>query len=375
LPKTRPSAQHAKTSIFENHDRFLMESTVELANHELPLAHLRVASLHAIPKLIRSLGGTPSEVLQPLKITERFLSKEDNALPLSVVGEMLHRAVQATDCEHFGLLAGSHSGTRQLGLPGKLIALCPTVSLALNTLRRYLHLHNRGSIALIHFRDDQAMLGYAVIDGNFPGIQELHDGAIAIGLNIMRDLLGPQWCPTQVHLMRRPPKHPEVYARHFGAPCFFNAVRSELVFPAVTLDLPVQGASPATDAAAAIKQGAGTIEPAHEDWGEHVRRTTLELLLTGNCTRKGVAEAMGISERSLNRKLEKAGTSFLEIADRTRYAASRSLIKETNMTLGNIALMLGYTDPSSFCRAFKRWSGNTPLAWRKMKNTSTLRKG
>jgi AraC-like DNA-binding protein len=185
----------------------------------------------------------------------------------------------------------------------------------------------------------------------------------------MRKLIGPRWCPTEVRLMRRAPRQPEAYARFFAAPCRFNAARSELVFPAATLDLPVAGSGAQSFPAAMAADKADTpFELTGQDWVELVRRTTLGLLLTGNCSRQAVADDLGISPRTLNRKLAQAGASFLELADYTRFMASRVLIKDTDMPLGEIAQVLGYADPSSFCRAFKRWSGVSPAEWR----TTTL---
>jgi AraC-like DNA-binding protein len=325
-----------------------------------------VSTLHTFPRLVRSLGGKLGDVLGPLQITEKFLANPDNVIPLNTFCELLYRGAKATGCEHFGLLVGSQSGTEKIGPAGTLMLLAPSVGVALEVLRKYLHLNNRNAVVLLGCDGVQAFLGYTVLDGNFPGIQELHDGAMAAALNILRQLNGPQWRPTEVRLMRRTPRQPEAYARFFDSPCRFNAERSELVFPAAMLDFPVAGSGEQTFSAATAAHQAGTpYDLTGQDWIELVRRTSLGLLLTGNCSRQAVADALGLSARTLNRKLEQAGASFLELADYTRFMASRMLIKDTDMPLGDIAQVLGYADPSSFCRAFKRWSGVAPAKWRK----------
>jgi AraC-like DNA-binding protein len=336
------------------------------SNIQIPPGHTRVSSLHALPRLVRKLGGKLGDVLGPLQITEKFLANPDNVIPLNAFGELLYRGAKATGCEHFGLLVGSHSGAEKLGPGGALMLLAPTVGVALHLLQKYLHLNNRHAVVLLGCQGEDAFLGYSVLDGNFPGIQELQDGAMAAALNIMRQLVGPQWRPTEVRLTRRTPRQPEAYARFFDAPCRFNTVRSELVFPAATLDLPVAGSGAKSLPAAMVAHKAGTpFDLTGQDWIELVRRTALGLLLTGKCSRQAVADALGVSARTLNRRLEQAGASFLEIADYTRFMASRTLIKDTDMPLGDITRTLGYADPSAFCRAFKRWSNVSPSAWRK----------
>ncbi len=328
--------------------------------------HARVGGYHAVPGLIRSLGGQPEAVLRPLRLSEEFLQNPDNILPIATLGELLHRGAQETACEHFGLLAGSHSGVGQIGAPGKLLLLFPTVGLALDTLQRFFHLHNRAAIVILRRKGDRASLVYSVLTGNFTGFQELQDGALAVALNIMRRLLGKQWCPSEVQLIRREPENHAVYSRFFGAPCIFNATRSGLVFPASTLDLPLcdPGATSRPDSTDAHSAETTTPESGAMDWIELVRRTTLGLLLAGRCSQQSVAATLGISTRTLNRHLEHAGSSFREIADYSRFTASRMLIRETDMPLGNVARLLNYSDLSSFGRAFKRWTGTAPSAWR-----------
>ncbi len=337
-----------------------------MPNPTIPAGHARVGAYHAVPGLIRSLGGQPEAVLRPLQLSEEFLENHDNVLPIATLGELLHRGAQETGCEHFGLLAGSHSGTGQIGIPGKLMLQFPTVGSALEALQRLFHLHNRASVVILRRTGDRASLGYSVLTGSFPGVQELQDGTMAAALNIMRRLLGKQWCPSKVHLMRRHPRNPEVYSRFFGAPCAFNATRSDIVFPSSTLDLPL------SDPCAPSRPDGGNVPLAETtlpasaamDWVELVRRTTLSLLLAGQCSQESVAAALKISTRTLNRHLERAGTSYREISDYSRFSASCMLIRETDMSLGKVARLLEYSDLSSFGRAFKRWTGNSPLTWR-----------
>ena len=332
----------------------------------IPAGHARVGAFHAVPGLIRSLGGQPEAVLRPLELSEEFLENQDNVLPIATLGELLHRGAQETHCEHFGLLAGSHAGVGQIGAPGKMMLLFPTVGQALDALQRFFHLHNRAAIVILRRNGDRAFLVFSVLTGSFRGLVELQDGALAAALNIMRRLLGKQWGPSEVHLMRRQPGNPGVYSGFFGAPCVFNATQSGLVFPASTLDLPLcdPGATSRPDSADAHPAEATTPASAAMDWVELVRRTTLGLLLAGRCSQQSVAAALGISTRTLNRHLEHAGSSYREIADYSRFTASRMLIRETDMPLGNIARLLNYSDLSSFGRAFKRWTGTSPSTWR-----------
>ena len=327
----------------------------------IPPGHARVGAFHAVPEVIRNLGGSVEAVLAPLRLTEKFLTRPDNVLPISTLGELLYRAADATACEHFGLLAGSHAGVGHIGAPGQLMLRFPTVGTSLEAIQRFFHLHNRSAIIVLRRTGDHAHFGYSLLSPNFPGFQELQDGVMAAGLNIMRRLLGDAWRPTGVNLVRREPRRADIYDRFFGAPCVFNAMLSTLVFPATTLDLPVLEST-----SAGVPEHRATMPNATDmDLIEHVRRTALGLLLSGKCSQQTVAAALGYSTRTLNRNLALFGSSYREIADYSRFAASRMLIRETDMPLGEVARLLNYADMSSFGRAFRRWTGISPTTWRK----------
>ena len=98
-----------------------------------------------------------------------------------------------------------------------------------------------------------------------------------------------------------------------------------------------------------------------------MQRLAYRLLLQGECSQLQVAAELGISSRTLVRKLGIAGTSFQQLLEGVRYSASRTLLRETNLTFAEIAEALGYNEASSFTRAFQRWTGMSPSAWRKSK--------
>lgn len=240
-----------------------------------------------------------------------------------------------------------------------------SVGKALEALSTFFLQHNLPELVFIGRSGHKATMGYAVIDGNIPGMLQLQDAAMAMALNIMRDLLGADWRPTGVRLMRREPLDSRLYANFFGVPCRFNATRSELVFPATTLDMRLK--SP--DAKVNGGQGAGLAQYSQDDrdWSAYVQRVAYLLLLQGECSQKRVAAALGISDRTLVRKMGNCGVTYQELFERVRFSTSRTLIRETNLELAEIAGALGYNEASSFTRAFHRWAGMSPSQWRKLK--------
>lgn len=98
---------------------------------------------------------------------------------------------------------------------------------------------------------------------------------------------------------------------------------------------------------------------------EKVRNTLREALPAGNPTIAEVALRMGTSQRNLQRKLADAGTSFSKILEETRIEIATRYLTATSLSLQEIAFLLGYNEPSSFFRAFRKLTGKTPLIYRK----------
>lgn len=346
-----------------------MEEQSSISLPLIPDGYVRVGVFHRLAKLIRELGGRPEDVFASLSLDEGLLQNQHNLIPVAVRGALISAAARQTGCEYLGLLLGKQSEAADLGLSGQLVLAASTVGLALDRLVRYFHFHSRNTVATVNRGATNAALGYLVVDGNFPGFQELQDVSLSTGLNLMRQLIAPNWTPAAVSLMRRTPRQPEIYDRFFGAPCRFNTERSELVFPASTMDLPIVCRGPAPQVSEVPRPAGwlGGSVASEADWLHLVRRTTLRMLMNDNCSQRAVADALGVSARTMNRIVERSGSSYREVVDFCRYKASSTLIKETDMSLCDVARVLGYADHSSFCRAFKRWSGMPPTDWRRLK--------
>jgi AraC-like DNA-binding protein len=90
----------------------------------------------------------------------------------------------------------------------------------------------------------------------------------------------------------------------------------------------------------------------------------VESLLPGDAAIDAVARAMHMSPRTLQRKLDAEGASFSEVVDEVRQRLARRWLVDERRTLADVAFALGFSDLATFSRAFKRWTGKPPGAWR-----------
>jgi AraC-like DNA-binding protein len=97
---------------------------------------------------------------------------------------------------------------------------------------------------------------------------------------------------------------------------------------------------------------------------ESVRRVLRTELLKDTCSVAAIACLFSMHRRTLHRHLQTEGVAFRQVANEIRFEIACDLLANTEMTLCQIAAALRYSEPSAFTRAFRRWSGQTPSAWR-----------
>jgi AraC-like DNA-binding protein len=97
----------------------------------------------------------------------------------------------------------------------------------------------------------------------------------------------------------------------------------------------------------------------------------LEGLLPGNGTLEAIAEAMHMSSRTLQRRLEQDGTGFSEVLDRVRERLARQWLRDAELLLTEVGYKLGFSDLATFSRAFKRWTGIPPGTWRQSQKSTS----
>ena len=106
------------------------------------------------------------------------------------------------------------------------------------------------------------------------------------------------------------------------------------------------------------------VEPEADDFSEVLRNVLRTELLRGECSVEDLAEQCMIHRRTLSRRLRAEGTAYRRLTDEVRFEIACRLLSNRSMTFAQIATTLGYSEASAFTRAFRRWSGQSPAAWR-----------
>ncbi|WP_109355731.1 AraC family transcriptional regulator [Sphingorhabdus sp. EL138] len=212
-------------------------------------------------------------------------------------------------------------------------------------------------------------------EGVFYNLEKAGDGSLGMLLSneaslsavvaISQEVSTAPFIPQTVFFKHSPRGDPSVYAAHFGCPVHFESGRDALLVSEESLGAP-------------NKLGDETIAKFFDHHLEQelarladvnslekrVRLAVAQLLSEGVPTLSLIASKLGMSARTLQRRLSDRGQSFQKLVDLARQELAQQLLRDTEYSLAEIAFLTGFSEQSGFTRAFKRWAGQTPRSYR-----------
>lgn len=170
--------------------------------------------------------------------------------------------------------------------------------------------------------------------------------------------------PARIEYRRSGPAHPELQA-YYSAPAVFGAPRNAMVFHAEDLAAPFPGHSPEFLDLVTPGLAAAFAEIASDDMiADRVKSVLKRSLASGRPDVALVARDLGMSERTLQRRINGEATTFRALLSDARRELSQQLLADPAIHIDEVTFLLGYQDTTSFYRAFKDWAGVSPGEWR-----------
>lgn len=237
---------------------------------------------------------------------------------------------------------------------------------ALERMVRFAALLNDGADLTLEAEGDAFRFRMLVqeIDGQPQIAPEGVDYFLGAVSKLLRDMRGPAFAPRAVSLMRAAPADPGPWREHFAAPVQFAAADNSLLLDGAELQRPLPTGNP--ELARQNDRLVAEYLARHQllNPALQVRARLLELLPGGAPSLEAVAAELGCSPRTLQYRLARQGTSFSEILDEVRATLARRYVQQSQQPFSALAYALGFSEPSHFNRAFKRWTGETPSRFR-----------
>jgi AraC-like DNA-binding protein len=190
------------------------------------------------------------------------------------------------------------------------------------------------------------------------------DALMVLTLRLCRLALSESVAPDRLELAHNPGTCLGAYQTYFGCTVVPNAPRYALVFNKALMKQILPGANPllARINDDAVRDYLARYELA--DFATQVRRLLIETLTESGSDQAAIARELNVSVRQLQRELQERGLTFKTLVEEVRRELAISYLTEKQKSIGEITYLLGYTEPANFGRSFKKWTGQTPAAFR-----------
>ncbi|HEX4763200.1 MAG TPA: AraC family transcriptional regulator [Usitatibacter sp.] len=328
-------------------------------------AYIRAAALGNYAEVARRLGLDPRRRLTAAGIDPASLADPDLPVPTAAVAALLEESARLSKCDTFALTMAEGWRMADLGVVSLLLAHERSVRAALATAERYRHLLNDSLSVSLEEAGTLAIVREEFAGGPATRSPQANELAMGVILRVFRALLGPDWRPVSVRFAHAAPPRGLAHRRFFGAPVLFDQELNAITCRREDLDR----SNPNRDAGLArhaVRLLDATANPTRGDAAaiQDVMRSLHVRMPAGKASIEEVAHGLGITPRTLQRRLDAAGTSFSALLNRARRDLVPRYLANPAYSITQVGELLGYDFPSSFTRWFRKEFGRSPARWR-----------
>jgi AraC-like DNA-binding protein len=332
-----------------------------------PIPLVRASAVVPFVNFLERAGAPAECLLEDVGLSPRILENPESLLPLSLCLSFFAHLARKEKLADVGLVVGRCTRFDQLGAFARLFRGAQTLHEALNRVICAIALYNSGERIWLQYDGERALFCHTY---NFSGVSGQRQGelfAVAMMIEAIRAVQGPRWMPDEVRLPQAEEPNRNRYETMLGVPVVCEGRSQAVVFARALLAARPVTCRPSPNGYEADEQFLRETAPA-EDFAGSVRQTVGALLCDGYPDIHRTAEAVGLSARTLQRRLAKAGESYHHSIESVRLDTSIRLLRDSDTRLIDIAAELGYADQANFTRAFRRWTGMGPRAFRRAGN-------
>ena len=309
-------------------------------------------------------GVPPEQILSAAGLTQSALEDADARVPYAAIQRAWDEAVRRTGDEAFALRAAENVAPGAFRVLDYLVRSSDTLRDAFLQIERYYRLiHDTVTVKLVE-TPVEARFIYEGTPEQVPG--QAADLALSLAVLRGRSLTGASWSPRAVRFRHPAPRDDSPWKRLFGCPVEFSQDENALVLDPAHLQLHVATADPTLRAI--LDRHAEELLarlPKADDFVLQVRQRVASALSGGEPTLEAIASQLAITPRTLQRRLKEHGTTYQLLLEELRRELALRYLRDHGLEISEVAFLLGFSEPSAFHRAFRRWTGTTPLSFRR----------
>lgn len=310
-------------------------------------------------ELVRSYGIDPTPVFEQAGVDPKQRFDPNARLTRPQMNALHAAALEATGDEAIGLRVVNTFHPSHMGALGYAWLASRTPRDAWLKMQRHSKIESDTFRLTLAEHGDEVHVGF-FWDGDWtPIVSQLYT-VMALLVHLHRRIAGPDAHPLRVDFSTPEPTDPTLFEDHFRCELRFGRPQELLVLPRAVMDRPTPRGHPELEQATeemvvrylALREKADILS--------QVRAALFECLPEGDVSAERIAGQLHMSTRTLRRRLDEEGMSFRSLLTDVRRALALRYIRDESLSLTEISYLLGFSEPSSFTRAFRGWTGSSP---------------
>ena len=318
----------------------------------------------AIRKALDAAGVDSARLFAEAGLDRAALDDPNARYAVDATTRLWRLAVDATGDETFGLTVARHVNQTTFHALGYSLIASDTLREAFERMLRYFCLITDAADLSFGLDGDHYRFSISPPASSPQPAPEAIEAFSFLVVRLCRGLYRRDFSPQAVSFTRSVPRNLAAYERAFRAPLKFGDTQNAIWFSRDVFEQKLEGANPelARHNDEIVVRYLAQMQK--QNLRARVHAALIEQLPHGEPSQQKVATALHMSPRNFQRKLAEEGTSYTELLNDTRRDLALSYIRDPGYGLGEITYLLGFSDASSFNRAFKRWTGKAPSAYR-----------
>lgn len=319
---------------------------------------IRSACLIGFTELSQSAGLDPFAMMRKAGLPRRSLDDNEILIAMEAVCHLLDNCAKASGLESFGLRLASRRRIWELGPVSLVIKHEKTALGAIRTLLSYNRVLSDALAARVEEAEEVVVIREELILGRSVPTRQATELTVGVMFQVLRDLLGPNWEPRLICFTHRPPKDLRFHHTFLGSSLEFNSTFNGIV--CATNDMARElSATQIGLASFARRFMDNALQQRKHSHKETVRHLIAAMLGNGRCTAEKVAQHLGVSRQTLHRQLSLEGEQFKSVLESVRRELAQKLRDDSDHSLEDVALMLGFSSTSAFAHWFQASFGTS----------------
>ncbi|UCB54664.1 MAG: AraC family transcriptional regulator [Thiotrichales bacterium] len=328
----------------------------------MQLTHFAPAT-NMLWKHIESCGHDPAPIYRKAGINPALLKKSDARISISHVDELWRQCVELLDDPCFGIKMTEHWHPSYVGALGYAWCASSTLRTAFDRVVRYIHVVTE-DLNIKLAESPKGLQVIADLEKSIFTLPQHHDVVLSVLMHMCRFNYGDELVPVEVRLAHEKPPCENIISDFFRIPIIYDAAESSITLAKKDVELKLLSGNRELALMHDEFLMKYLIEIKKGDIVQQIQSVIIDNLPSGKVTDNLIAKELNLSERSLQRKLKEQGTTFRTVLDNVREMAAIQYIKNPVNTMSDIAFLLGFSEQSAFSRAFKKWTGTSPVKYR-----------